>query len=57
MPDVYAVLGGWHLPGPDNDWHDLIDKPLAVWTLKDAEPWVVVWSGAPDGFSVIQRTT
>ncbi len=26
--DIYAVLGGWHFPCADDDWHDLIDDQL-----------------------------
>lgn len=56
-PDVYAVLGGWHLPGAEAGWHDRIDTPLVVWTLRDAEPRVEVWSDSAEEFTVIQRNT
>ncbi len=52
-----AVLGGWHWPGPDDDWHSLIDEQLLVLTLHDAEPWVEAWRLATGEFKVIQRTT
>ena len=55
--DVYAVLGGWHWPGEDNDWHDLIDEQLLVLTVRDSEPWVEAWRTRAGQFKVIQRIT
>jgi hypothetical protein len=55
--DIYAVLGGWHWPGPDDDWHDLIDERLMVLTKRDSEPWVEAWHLRSGGFRVIQRIT
>ncbi|CAN5586470.1 hypothetical protein BH09VER1_BH09VER1_40550 [soil metagenome] len=54
-PDVYAVLGGWHWPCADGDWHDFIDDHLMIFTFKDSEPWVEVWHTANSEFRVIQR--
>jgi hypothetical protein len=55
--DIYAVLGGWHFPCADDDWHDLIDEQLMVFTLRGAEPWVEAWRTKTDQFDVIQRIT
>jgi hypothetical protein len=55
--DIYAVLGGWHLPGPDDDWHDLLDAQLMVFTIRDSEPWVEAWRDRAGAFKVIQRIT
>jgi hypothetical protein len=55
--DVYAVLGGWHFPGADDDWHELIDQHLMVLTLRDAEPRVEAWHAQSGDFRVIQRST
>jgi len=55
--DIAAVLGGWHLPGADDDWHDLIAEKLLAMTLRDSEPWVEAWQLRSGGYSVIQRTT
>lgn len=56
-PDVYAFTGGWHLPGQDSDWHELIPAKLLVTTVRDSEPWVEAFQ-MPDGdFKVIQRIT
>ena len=56
-PGVYAFTGGWHLPGQDSDWHDLIAAKLLVTTIRDSEPWVEAFQ-MPDGdFKVIQRIT
>ena len=55
--DVYAVLGGWHWPCADDDWHDLIDEHLMVLTVHDSEPWVEAWRTRTDQFRVIQRIT
>jgi hypothetical protein len=57
LPGVYAALGGWHSPGPDTDWHDLIDEHLCVLTVEDAEPWVEAWQMSDGTFRVIQRIT
>ena len=55
--DVYAVLGGWHWPGPDHDWHDLIDEHLMVLTMRNSEPWIEAWRMKNGEFKVIQRIT
>jgi hypothetical protein len=55
--DVYAVLGGWHWPCADDDWHDLIDEQLMVLTVRDSEPWVEAWRTRTGQFRVIQRIT
>ncbi|MBR8136105.1 hypothetical protein [Burkholderia cenocepacia] len=53
---VVAVTGGWNMPWPDDDWHELTDLDLVLWTFEESEPWIEVFS---DGarFSVIQRIT
>jgi hypothetical protein len=55
--NVYAVLGGWHLPFPEDDWHDLIDEHLILLTLRGSEPWVEAWCTRAGDFRVIQRIT
>jgi hypothetical protein len=53
---AHAVLGGWHMPWPEGDWVELLDKELIAWTFAESEPWVEVWR--EDGsFRVIQRIT
>ena len=54
---AYAILDGWHHPGPDQDWFELIDSRLLAWTLRDAEPWVEAWLLPSGRFQVIQRIT
>jgi hypothetical protein len=56
MDDVAAMLGGWHFSWPDDDWEELRDRPLLVWTIDDSEPWVEAFGG-PEGFQVFQRIT
>jgi hypothetical protein len=55
--DIYAMLGGWHWPGQDDDWHDLIDEQLMALTFRDSEPWVEAWRTRTGKFKVIQRIT
>jgi hypothetical protein len=55
--DIYAMLGGWHWPCADDDWHDLIEEQLLLMTLHDSEPWVEAWHTRDDQFKVIQRRT
>ena len=55
--DIHAVLGGWHVPMPDTDWHDLLDDQLMVFTLRNSEPWVEAWRKREGAFRVIQRIT
>lgn len=55
--NIYAILGGWHFPMADEDWHDLIDEQLMVFTLRDSEPWVEAWRTRAGEFRVIQRIT
>ncbi|QIF03956.1 hypothetical protein [Roseimicrobium sp. ORNL1] len=56
-PDIYAVLGGWHFPMSDDDWLDLMDEQLMVFTLRDSEPWVEAWRTGAGEFKVFQRIT
>jgi len=53
--DIHAVLGGWHFPMADDDWHDLLDEQLMVLTIADSEPWVEAWHTQAGQFRVIQR--
>jgi hypothetical protein len=55
--DVHAVLGGWHVPMADDDWHDLLEEQLMVFTIGDSEPWVEAWRTRSGEFKVIQRIT
>lgn len=55
--DIYAVLGGWHFPTADDDWHELLDEQLMVFTIRDSEPWVEAWRTRAGQFRVIQRIT
>lgn len=55
--EIYAILAGWHCPGQDDDWHDLIDEQLMVLTVRDSEPWVEAWHMRNGEFRVIQRTS
>lgn len=50
------MLGGWHMPWPEGDWVELIDRPLLVFTFEESEPWVEVWKW-DDGYKIIQRIT
>lgn len=50
-----AILGGWHFAWPDDDWHELVDRELVMWTLQ-GEPWVEVWA-AVGGYQVVERLT
>ncbi|MFZ6757406.1 hypothetical protein ACO0K9_09290 [Undibacterium sp. Ji50W] len=54
--DVVAVLGGWHFPWPDDDWDELRDRDLLVWTIEGSEPWVEVWR-SDEATTVMQRIT
>jgi hypothetical protein len=40
---AHAVLGGWHFPWPEGDWHDRISSRLLVWTFERGEPWLEGW--------------
>jgi hypothetical protein len=54
---AYAVLGGWHIPWPDGDWYNQLDKTLLVWTFEDSEPWLEVWRDTNQLYTVVQRFT
>jgi hypothetical protein len=54
---TYAVLGGWHFPGADDDWYELVDEQLLVLTIHDSEPWVEAWRLRNGLIKVIQRIT
>jgi hypothetical protein len=55
--EIYAMLGGWHCPWADDDWYELMDEQLMVYTLQDSEPWVEAWRLHDGQFKVIQRIT
>ena len=56
--DAYdAAVGGWQMPWPDDDWDEVKDLELVVWTLRDSEPWVEVFKDTSGGFIVKQRIT
>lgn len=53
---AYALLGGWHQPGPDADWFDLADAWLLAWILRGGGPSTEAWFLPTGEFKVIQRT-
>ena len=53
---AYAVLGGWHVPWPDEDWDGLANTELILWTIAESEPWVEVWQDGST-YRVIRRIT
>lgn len=55
--DVFAILGGWHFPFSDRDWHQLVDEQLMLMTIRGYEPWVEAWRKRSGQFKVIQRIT
>ncbi len=55
--DIHAVLGGWHFPMADDDWHGFLDEQLMVFTIRNSEPWVEAWRTRTGQFRVIQRIT
>lgn len=46
--DCAAVLGGWHVQWPDDDFYMPPEMRLLFWTLKDSEPWAEVWWRQPN---------
>ncbi len=53
-----AILGGWHQSWPVDDFYLPLEMRLALWTLRDAEPWLeAFFSLAGGGLSVRSRTT
>jgi len=38
-----AVLGGWHSIWPDDEFYLPREMRLALWTFRDAEPWIEVF--------------
>ena len=51
------MIGGWHMPCADFDWHELLDSTLLIQTLEDSEPWVEVFMDKEGAYKVIQRHT
>lgn len=41
-----AMLGGWHVMWPEDDFYTPPEMKLLVWTFKDAEPYAEIWRGA-----------
>jgi hypothetical protein len=55
--EVFAMTGGWHLPGQARDWHDLVSAKLLITTLRDSEPWVEAFQMQDGTYQVFQRIT
>jgi hypothetical protein len=51
-----AVLGGWHVCWPDDEFYLPREMRLALWTFREAEPWVEVFERSPN-MPVRLRTT
>lgn len=43
-----AILGGWHAMWPDDDFYIPREMRLAIWTFRDAEPWIEVFERSPN---------
>lgn len=43
-----AVLGGWHASWPDDEFYLPRQMRLALWTFREAEPWVEVFERSPN---------
>ncbi len=56
-PGLHAALGGWHLPGADDDWFDLLHERLLAVTVEGSEPWVEAWEAVDGRLHVVQRVT
>ncbi len=54
---IYAMLGGWHVPWPENDAYDTEPGRLVLWTFKDSEPWLEVWQRPSGQLEVVPRIT
>jgi hypothetical protein len=54
---IYAMLGGWHVPWPENDAYDNEPGRLVLWTFKEAEPWLEVWQRPAGHLEVVPRIT
>jgi hypothetical protein len=52
--ETFAMLGGWNLPF-DDDWAELVKKPLLLLTIRESEPWLEVYDDGSElvGFSRI----
>jgi hypothetical protein len=50
-----AMLGGWHIIWPEDDFYMPREMKLLIWTFKDSEPWIEVWMGR--NFRVKYRIT
>ena len=53
-----VVVGGWHQLWSDDDFYMPLEMRLAIWTLRDAEPWYELWQATGNGnWSVKERIT
>ena len=55
--DVFAMVGGWHYPFPDNDWFENLDSYLSLMTIRDSEPWIEAWQRPKGQYDVLHRVT
>jgi hypothetical protein len=52
-----AILGGWHVRWPDDDFYIPLEMRLMLVTLRDAEPFWEAWCSVGGNFSTRQRIT
>jgi hypothetical protein len=55
--DIDVMLGGWHVPWPEDDAYDQREGRLVLWTFRDAEPWIEVWMTDAGQLNVVPRIT
>lgn len=54
--EIDAAINAYQMPWPDDDWDEVGDLDLILWTFRDAEPWVEVYKSGND-YIVKQRIT
>jgi hypothetical protein len=52
-----AILGGWHMSWPEDDFFMPMEMRLIITTMRDAEPFFEVWLSAGNNCSVKSRIT
>jgi hypothetical protein len=52
-----AILGGWHMIWPEDDFFMPMEMRLIITTMRDAEPYYEVWLSSANNTSVKSRIT
>jgi hypothetical protein len=54
---IDAIVGGWHMMWPEDDFYLPLEMRLLLTTIRDAEPFLEIWVSSAGNLSVKSRIT